>query len=379
VASFQYRVYGRPITPADEIWHRPIPQDRRGTGGDGEAPFTHGDYFETARAFLEGEARESLRAALSEAGEDSVPEERIGTLCIDLKKHGAFYHPARVTADGFASSFVLNLAVSAPGRGILDREYDLLARLNRLKRAEAIPEVYARGSASTGNDRPVRLFLGEWFSGYREFHLSEDEAENRRMIVWDDDRGNFYLSPETVADLYRQVAGILTDLYDAESFDQVHPWHHGAGDFVVKPGEGSVSVKLITVRGYGSAMADPGEGDPASLLQGLLLFLLNLSIWTRLDRLDGVGEVVWSDPMAVGATVTGFFDALSRKPVPAVLPDTLSRCFRAFLSVCDRADLMAVAQSLVDAYPDGAPEVPVVRAHLDAHIEDLHGALAGFI
>ncbi len=379
MASFQYRIYGEPILPGDDKWNRPLPRDRRGAGGEGEAPFTHGDYFGTARAFLEGEAREPLRAVLWAAREEPVPEDRPGTLCIDLKKHGAFYHPARVTAAGFDASFVLNLAVSEPGRAILDREYDLLVRLNRLNRTDAIPRVYARGSASTEEGQPVRLFLGEWFSGYREFHLSEDEAGNRRMIVWDDDRSNFYLPPEAVADLYRQVAGILTDLYDPESFHQVHPWHHGAGDFVVKPENGAVSVKLVTVRGYGSAMADPGEGDPATLLQGLLLFLLNLSIWTRLDRLDGVGEVVWSDPIAVTATASGFFDALARKPVPAALPDTLSRCFRAFLSVCSAADLMAVAESLVDAYPDGAPEVPVIRPHLDSHIEDLHGALAAFI
>ncbi len=373
---FEYRVYGQPTAPGDDLWDRPLPQDRRGAAAsDGTAPFTHGAYFRAARAFLEGEAQPVLRAALNDASGKAVPGEAMGPVCIDLKKHGAFYHPAKVTAAGASGALVLNVAVSGAGRALLEKECDCLDRIQGRGPTPAVPRVYASGTIPTKHDRPVSLFLGEWFSGYREFHLSEDEAGARRMIVWDDPKGRYFLTPEETAGLYRGAAEILTDLYDAETFEQVHPWHHGAGDFVAKPGGGSVPVKLVTVRGYGTAMARPDSGDPASLLQALLLFLLNLSIWTRLDRLDGVGEVVWSDDRAVAATVAGFFDALERKPTPAVLPEPLALCFRAFLSVCSPGDLMAVADSLVAAYPDNAPEVPVIRAHLSSHLRDLHRAL----
>lgn len=361
---FEYRVYGRPTAPGDALWDRPLPQDRGGPdGSDGTIPFTHGAYFRSARAFLEGEGRSVLGEA---------PR---GPVCIDLKKHGAFYHPAKVTAGGASGALVLNVAVSEAGRALLDRECDCLDRLHAGAESPAIPKVYARGSVVTADGRPVSLFLGEWFSGYREFHISEDESGNRRMIVWDEERGNDFLSLEETADLYRGVAAILTDLYDPGTFHQVYPWHHGAGDFVAKRDGGTLSVRLITVRGHGSAMARPEADAPASLLQGLLLFLLNLSIWTRLDRLDGVGDVVWSDNLAVTATAAGFFEALARKPTPAVLPESLSLCFRAFLSVCGFEDLTAVAESLVAAYPDGAPEIPVIRANLPSHLEDLYKAL----
>ena len=358
--AFEYRVYGQPTTPGDDLWDRPLPQDRRGPdGSDGNPPLTHGTYFKAARAFLEGIA---LGASM-------------GPVCIDLKKHGAFYHPAKVTAAGASAALVLNLAVSDAGRALLEKECDGLDRLHSGGTTAAIPRVYARGAVVTEDDRPVSLFLGEWFSGYREFHISEDETGARRMIVWDEAGGDYFLTPEETAGLYRGAAEILTDLYDPETFGQVYPWHHGAGDFVVKTEGGSVSVRLITVRGYGPAMARPEEGDPASLLQGLLLFLLNLSIWTRLDRLDGVGEVVWSDNLSVMPTVAGFFDALERKPTPPILPESLALCFRAFLSVCGFEDLAAVAESLVAAYPDGAPESPVIRANLASHLQDLYRPL----
>ncbi len=360
--SFEYRVYGQPTAPGDDLWDQPLPRDRRGPdGSDGKPPVTHGACFKAARAFLEGNARTALGA--------------MGPVCIDLKKHGAFYHPAKVTAAGAPAALVLNLAVSDAGRALLEKECDCLDRLRSRGTTSAIPRVCARGAVVTEDDRPVSLFLGEWFSGYREFHISEDEAGARRIIVWDEARGDYFLTPEETTGLYRCAAEILTDLYDPETFDQVYPWHHGAGDFVVKTDGGAVSVRLITVRGYGPAMARPGEGDPASLLQGLLLFLLNLSIWTRLDRLDGVGEVVWSDSLAVAATVAGFFDALERKPAPAILPESLALCFRAFLSVCGFEDLAAVAGSLVAAYPDGAPEISVVRANLASHLQDLYRSL----
>jgi hypothetical protein len=365
--DFTYRVYGRPAAPGDAVWDQLLPMDRRGTSAIcGTPAVAYGDYFQAARAFLAGNVGRAF------------PGQRIETVCIDLKKHGALYHPAKVTAAGCPQPLALNAALSEAGRTTLEQECRCLERLGK-RGISAVPKVYARGEALTEDGRPVRLFLGEWFSGYHEFHISGDDEGRRRAVVWDEDRGNVFLTSKETAEVYRQAARILTELYDPETFEQVHPWRHGAGDFVVNIQGETVSVKLITVRGYGAAMAQPGEGDPAALLQGLLLFLLHLSIWNRLDRLDGVGEVVWADPLAVPATVAGFFDAMEKKPTPSVLPETWSTCFRAFLSVCSLADLTAVAESLADAYPDGLPETPVIRERLPAHVERLHGILTALI
>lgn len=362
---FQFRVYGKPTAPGDAIWNQRLPMNRLGEfEADGTAPFTYGDYLQAVCAFLKGDAWGPL------------PEDRIDNVCIDIQKHGAFYHPAKVTADGFPDALVINLAVSGPGRALLEKEFACLELLGLRDSAHVIPRVFAVSAVSTQDGRPARLFSGEWFSGYREFHISQDEDGCQQMIVWDDDQGHYYLTPNQIADVYRQAAWILTDFYDPETFKQIHPWRHGAGDFVVKRhDDGTVSLKLITVRGYDAALAASDDSNLAALLQGLLLFLLNLSLWNRLDRIDGVGDVAWSSSLAVAATVSGFFKALEQKPTPEGLPEDLSVCFRAFLSVCGLADLTDVAESLVAAYPDGTPEIPVIRNHLHEHLRELHRAL----
>jgi hypothetical protein len=43
----------------------------------------------------------------------------------------------------------------------------------------------------------------------------------------------------------------------------------------------------------------------------LLIFFLNLSIRMRLDRYDGVGDIVWADGPVVQSTLDGVMDGLA--------------------------------------------------------------------
>ena len=62
-------------------------------------------------------------------------------------------------------------------------------------------------------------------------------------------------------EVYRQAAFILTLYYDVETFEQIFPWHHAAGDFVVKADEGAVDVRLVTARQY-APMIEPNDDMP---------------------------------------------------------------------------------------------------------------------
>ena len=95
------------------------------------------------------------------------------------------------------------------------------------------------------------MFLGEWFEGYNEFHISLDPAdEKHKIIVWDHEHGNYFLSTDQTKALYRQAAKILTCYYNVETFEQISSWHHAAGDFVLKCQNDEIDLKLITVRQY---------------------------------------------------------------------------------------------------------------------------------
>jgi hypothetical protein len=87
-----------------------------------------------------------------------------------------------------------------------------------------------------------------------------------------------------------------------------------------------------------------------------LIFLLNLSIRTRLDRLDGTGEMAWSDPVAVEATVAGMLAGLAEKPPPFELPLPFTQLFRRYLANCSAEDLLDLCNGIAATYPPEAPE-----------------------
>jgi hypothetical protein len=76
---------------------------------------------------------------------------------------------------------------------------------------------------------------------------------------------------------------------------QIFPWHHAAGDFVIRVDGEKTSVKMITVRDYVPMAGIETEPDSEqAILDALVIFFIHLSVRMRLDRLDGVNEVVWA-------------------------------------------------------------------------------------
>jgi hypothetical protein len=95
----------------------------------------------------------------------------------------------------------------------------------------------------------------------------------------------------------------------------------------------------------------------------------------RLDRLDGVGKIVWSDDSAIKGTLKGFFEGLTLKPKIISFAKPLIYCFRHHLLSCTRAELLDLNRSIVQVYHSRAPEVPVIKQHLTQHVEDLYHAI----
>lgn len=295
---------------------------------------------------------------------------------IHLEKHGEFYHPARIVAHvpGHDVSLGLNAAVSDTGKKHINAEFQNLKRLNAEIGESFLPRVYSLGKAASEGGPEFYLFLAQWFKDYHEFHISRQTAGGQRPIcVWDDRKGRYTLSPEQSLELYRQAARIMAACYNVSTYEHIFPWHHAAGDFVIRLDQNNIDLKLITVRGYVPLFRQlndqtPGPRPAEQMLQALLIFFLSLSIRMRLDRVDGIGELVWSDPGVVHSTVAGIFDALAQKPADPVLPDAVDVCFKCYLSICSRQDLFELAESILKTLPAGAPEIPLISLHLDEHV-----------
>ena len=326
------------------------------------------------RRFLQRNNFEMIRRALGQRLNRDVMPGAIEKIRIVLEKHGEFYHPARIEAVlyGTKFSFVLNVAVSSTGMRHVEGEYRLFKKLNDKYDFPFLPRVYGRGKVVLHDNQSTGMFLGEWFEGYHEFHISRDgSGKKNKIIVWDSDLDNYFLSASQTFDIYNQAAKILTCYYDLETFEQIFPWHHAAGDFIVKAGQNQLALKLIAVRRYAALFESPADKNADLILQAMLIFLLNLSIRMRIDRLDGVGDIVWADEISVYAAIRGFFEGLDQKTRIPLLPDMPSRCFRYYLSRCTEADLFDLSVALVNSFQPEIPEVPVIKKHLGEHVATL--------
>jgi hypothetical protein len=377
-----------PVQEGDFIWSTPIPLSRHQSTikfkPNSDIFINHGDYFTAARDFLERERCKNITQPVSQYLHRNISSDEIEEIRIFLDKHGEFYHPAKIETvlKDVQISFVLNVAVSEIGKQCAQREYRLLKMLDTEYPDSFIPKVYAQGIVFTKMDQvETRMFLGEWFEGFNEFHISIDPTDGKyKMVVWDHEHGNFFLTSQQTVDLYRQAAKILAYYYNIETFENISSWHHAAGDFVLKCQKEDIELKLVTVRQYRSMFEqnvnhEHKTPDAEMILEALLVFFLNMVIKMRLDRLDGVGEIVWSDDVALKGILKGFFEGLALKSKVSAFADSLNECFRQYLLSCRREDFFDLNQALVSTFPLEDPEVPVIRQHLGKHVEDLYSAI----
>jgi len=356
----------------DSTSQAPMRLTRRGDSPPDDPIFNYGQYFKGIADVVSIDGYASLMKATNRQLGRDISLSGVDQILIYAEKHGSDYHPAKIEVvlpDAIAT-FVMNVAVTARGKARLPSEFEALQDLNRKHDFPYIPRTYIQGEAFLP---PMLMFLADWFDGYHEFHLSVDpESGLQRMALWDSSRGHFYLSESQAWDVYRQAAMILTLYYDVETFEQIFPWHHAAGDFVVKPGGESVDVRLITARQY-APMLDRSGG--VSVQDALLFFAANLSLRMRLDRLDGVGDVAWADDKCIRATLEGFMEGLSIKEQQGLIPKGFSREFFQDIRSFSRQGLSGRFHALIDACDQASPDIPVMRSHVERHISTVHATL----
>jgi len=370
-----------PVHNQCQIWSTPFPLGRDPVEASrpepDKCPVTYGDYFTGVRTFLKKDGFRSVSEAIFKQTKSPVCAKDIASIDIRLKKHGEFYHPARIEI-GFGGEIiycVLNVAISDPGKKTVFREYDLLRRLRNEYPWPYLPAAHALDTVTVNNGKiDMVMFLGEWFEGYHEFHLSGFRPDGKADIVLWDGADRKLLAQELVAPLYRQAAKILTCYYNLYTFEQISAWHHAAGDFIVAVCDNRLDVKLISVRQY-APMADNTQQDPESMIQSMLVFLLNLSLRMRVDRVQGVGALAWIDDRAVAGTVAGLFDGMSQKAGVERLAEPFAVLFKDYVASCTPDDLFDVAGAIVDSYHPQAPETPLIRKHLKKHCATLYSAL----
>ncbi|MBU4320466.1 MAG: hypothetical protein L6246_10040 [Thermodesulfovibrionales bacterium] len=341
-------------------------------------------YFQSIKDFLDKDKFKLLLKAVSKKYRREVHANEINEIIIRAEKHGALYHPAslELILEECSLKLGLNVAVSETGRNWLKKEFSVVQNINTNCKLPYLPEVYFFDEQET-----MSFLLEEWFEGYHEFHLSLTESGKQCIKLWEFGKGYKYLSTEQSFEIYRQASKILTLYYDINDFCQIYPWHHAAGDFVVRigdenkegKGEGyfqdKIDLRLTTARQYEPYMVFQ-EKEHINPVIALFFFLLNLTIKMRLDKLDGVGDTIWADDICLEATIKGFLDGLRLKEEFKNYFGSEKEFFN-ILKSFHSEDLKTAYSPLIDLY-NLTGDYPVITAKLNSHVEALYTILQNF-
>lgn len=356
--GYRYAIAGvtEDLKPEDTVFSAPLPASRHPGSGNGNF-FSCGFFLHGVAAFLERN-RDILETFCGESPED---------ILISLEKHGAFYHPCRVVVNGKKDrSLVVNAAVRKEASRVLRKETEALKKLFALK-IPHLPEVLA-AEEILFQGRELSFFLAPWFSGFHEFHWSTDSGD-LRIHVWEEDGRRTILPSEDAGSLFEKATAILARAYDIEGFSQIFPWHHAAGDFVVRLEKGSVDeVRLISVRQYESMIdLDPEKASFGDLLDGLLYFFLNTVLRMRVDRLDGIGDLLFAPESVLPLILKGFFRGLGENPMVPEKFSMILEMIPELVRQMGEDGLLSMYGEILRSYHPGAPEQELLRNEIEAH------------
>lgn len=330
---------------------------------------TYGDYFLSSLHFL----TRHLPAAIAALNGNPQPGPDIRDVDIHLVKHGAFYHPAKVTVrtDQDKILMALNVAAGRQGQSVMAVEPDNLNRLHQdVLDRDMVPRVLARGRGKVAGKPAVPMFAAQWFDGFCEFHLCRDPQcdEAQAWKVWDES-GDWFLAPDQMAEVYRRAAFILTCCYNPLSFEAVLDWHHAAGDFIIKKKDRTMDVRLITIRRYAPLCDMPADNGITltDVLDGLVLFLLDLTLGMRLDRLDGVSRMAWAGDAVLPAVWQGFNQGLSRMAEFRGVPPDFIAGVGQYLAAHSVDDLVGLGCRVEARFRHLPEESQLIHRHLPGH------------
>ena len=366
-----------PVHDNSPLWNTVLPSDRHQQPHLETAPanenLTYGEFFVAVSKFIDTHLSDYISKAIFHVVKRKAGSHDISRIHIHLEKHGAFYHPARIVLllAGCRVSLVVNVAISTLGKNTIKNETGLLTQLANRSSPEWVPRVFGYDRVQIDGRRYVQMFLGEWFENFHEFHVSEKNGPGKTGIrVWDPKKRHLFLSRNQTRHVFEQAAMILTAYYNVETFEQITAWHHAAGDFVVCLHENKPSLKLITVRAYEPFINLSGEVvGPETFLNTLLIFLLNLSIRLRVDRLDGVGGAAWVEANVVPGIFSGFFKGLVLQVEKLHIPHELIEAFKTFLLHLPETDIRDTLKGIVHQFDPKSPDLAVVKQNINNHIE----------
>ncbi|MEJ2690284.1 MAG: hypothetical protein P8130_10115 [Deltaproteobacteria bacterium] len=298
---------------------------------------------------------------------------------ISSEKLGAFYHVARVEFQGGGkkASLAVNTAVSKTGKQCLATDHQLLSSRLPTAMRRFVPKIYLyTGDENQNEAAAFHHLVVEWLEDFHEWHLCSTENSEPQFTLWTD-KGAYPFGERASRTLFRQIAHIITLSYEWERGSFLQRWHHAAGDFIARCDDHDLEVRLVTVRAIEPFPFLAGQ-ELQVRLSSLLLFLIDLSIRMRLDKLDGVGKTVWLDDFVVEETVRGFLEGLVEHC------SKLGEVYETLLHLLPRFspdELRQLSTPLLPFYEErlSAADLAEVKNNFASHLEYLASCLTDLV
>jgi hypothetical protein len=379
--SFYIPGHDGPVLPGTRLWGTNL--SGHAVSRQAASGLTVGDYFLAARSFLTCDGGRRVCRAVTALTGGCGP---VRAIEISLEKHGAFYHPLKITVETpapFPVFLVLNGAVKDPGATLVETEHTLLMHLADQVMPGFIPKVFGMDTISCDKGT-VRFFLGQWFDRFYEFHVTQTH-EGQKVVLWKENGSHEPVSWQAAAGIYEKVAYVLTAYYDIHTGREIFPWHHAAGDFVAAPKKNGFDVRLITVRGMAPLTKMPSKRSSPGVRQlfCLLFYFLNLTVRMRLDREDGTGSLVLLPEIVLDASVDGLFQALKDRAAGrlegenrAGFPPDLPAAFLEFAQGFNPGQLAELLAALMDDWYPDTDEQGLVGENMSYHCQRICRILA---
>jgi len=306
-------------------------------------PFmTLGDFFDSIMTFLiDGNGYQLKDIIKTKRGEVLLLEEVI-QLIIRYEKYGILYHILSIEVESvdFREKFALSAAQFPDAKLSLEKEYNLFSRLNQRFGFSYIQHVYQKSEMIIKRGDDIETFLimmSNWFEGYHEWHFIGDKDNAESVIIWDMEKGYRSLPIKDIMKIIFEASKVLTLYYDPVTFHRIYPWHHGAGDFVVKLNEKDSNVRLISVRGY-EPISQFLKRKSISPVDAIIFFLIEMTVKMRIDKQEGMGNPIWSGNFILPSIIGGFIEAIQVKEDEGNFPGLTTKELLAHLKGISRRD-----------------------------------------
>lgn len=366
------------IGKSHPLWNARLPvHPTARTAGGVAGGLRYGAYFESVRDMLLEDDGRILAAAVGRRLGTAVQPSDLKAVDICLEKHGAHYHPARlqVRCRNVDVALMASVACSETGKQVLRQDFENLRRLGADDRWGFLPRVDHLFRAK--EPRAPAMMLGQWLEGFDEFHLSRKTGDGGcALVVWAPE-GPRQLAQAQADAVYRGAGALLTAFYNPLTFEQIGQWHHAAGDFVAAADANPPAVRLTTVRSYAPLL----EGVPVTtetVLHGLLLFLVSLTIRMRFDRLGGTGAAVLADTQTVFPVLQGFFEGLSLRERADNGLEGLAAGFCLYVTRLSESDLASLVTTVSDRIDPRTPGRELCGRRCGGHAAALAAAVARY-